>query len=70
MKVAAIDFIKSPAVYLGKVSFETVHITEEGRTVAMLVKPSNTPISDSLVGLLKGTEIKNSDDIKAMKVGV
>ena len=70
MQVAAVDFIKSPALYLEKVGLETVHITKEGRTIAVLEQPSGTPITDSLLGLLRGMDIKDTDDIKAMRTGV
>jgi hypothetical protein len=70
MHVTAIDFIKTPALYLDKVEDETVLITKNGNTIAVLAKPKNTPISDSLLGLLKDTGIKNANDIKAMKVGI
>ena len=70
MQVAAIDFIKSPAHYLDKVGNETINITKEGRTIAVLAKPSNTPVSDSLLGLLKDMGINDKDDIKAMRTGI
>ena len=58
------EFIKSPALYLDVVEAESVQIIKDGR----LAKPSETPIADSLLGLLKGTGINSIDDIKAMKV--
>jgi hypothetical protein len=63
------DFINSPALYLEKVNDESVVITEKGHDIAMLTKPSKTPISDSLVGLLKGSGIKNMRDIKKLRLG-
>jgi hypothetical protein len=68
MQVSAIDFIKSPAIYLDKAILENVLIMKEGRAIAVLAKPSNTPITDSLVGLLKNSGIKNADDLKAMRL--
>jgi len=70
MQVSAIDFIKSPAFYLDNVDREIVHITREGHTIAVLARPSETPITDNLLGLLKDMGIKDANDIKAMKVGV
>ncbi|MCL2182128.1 MAG: hypothetical protein FWB85_01485 [Chitinispirillia bacterium] len=70
MKVASADFIKSPALYLGRVGTEPVTITEEGREVAVLTKPRGTPITDSLLGLLKGEDIESVDAIKDMRLGV
>ena len=62
------EFIKSPALYLDVVEAESVQIIKDGRAIAVLAKPSETPIADSLLGLLKGTGINSIDDIKAMKV--
>ena len=33
-------------------------------------KPSDTPIADALLGVLKNSDIKSADDIKAMRLGV
>jgi len=68
--VAVNEFIKSPALYLDKVRDSTVTIIKDGQAIAVLTKPSNTPIADSLLGLLKNSDIKNKDDIKTMKVDV
>ena len=62
--------MKSPALYLEKVSAESISITENGNTIAMLVKPVDTPVTDSLLGILKDSGISNADDIKAMRTGV
>ncbi|MDR0310293.1 MAG: hypothetical protein LBJ21_01785 [Acidobacteriota bacterium] len=70
MYVSAVDFIKSPDFYLDKVVDESVLITKDGRTIAVLEKPGSTPIADSLLGLLKDTGIKCADDIKAMMTGI
>lgn len=67
MQVAIADFIKSPALYLEKVDSESVSIIKDGYTVAILVKPSSTPVTDSLIGILKDSGIKNTKDIKAMR---
>jgi len=70
MQVSAVDFIKSPAFYLERVSEESISIIEDGNTIAILVKPRKTPVTDSLIGILKDSSIKNSDDIRAMRTGV
>jgi len=70
MQVSAVEFIKSPALYLEKVDAESISITRDGNTIAMLVKPVKTPVTDSLLGILKDSGIKNADDIKAMRTGV
>ena len=62
------EFIDSPAQYLEIVEAENVQIIKDGRAVAILAKPSDTPIADSLLGLLKGAGISSIDDIKAIKV--
>jgi hypothetical protein len=66
MHVTGREFIESPALYLDKVETGSVQIIKDGRTIAILAKPSNTPISDSLVGLLKDSGISSA----AMKVGI
>ena len=68
MQITANDFIKSPALYLDKVDDSTITIIKDGKIVALLTKPSDTPMTDSLLGLLKDTGIKGKDDIKALKV--
>jgi hypothetical protein len=68
MLVSSVDFVKSPAIYLDKAGIEPVTITNDGREIAVLTKPNNTPVADSLLGLLRGSGIKNSDDIKAMRM--
>ena len=68
MMVAVADFIKQPTIYLEKIEAECVYIMKDGNTIAVLAKPSKTPISDSLLGLLKDVGINNYDDMKAMKV--
>ena len=70
MQVSDMDFIKSPAIYLDKVDTESVFITKNGNPIAVLTKPTDTPVADSLLGLLKDVNIKNTDDIKAMRLGV
>jgi hypothetical protein len=42
----------------------------DGRDIAVLAKPSGTPITDSLIGILKDTGIKNADDIKRIRLGI
>ena len=70
MQVSAVDFIKSPALYLDKIVDESVNITKDGRTIAVLEKPGGTPIADSFLGLLKNTGINCADDIKAIGTGI
>ena len=70
MRVSNIDFIKSPAIYLDRAGTEPVTITREGREIAVLTKPNDTPITDSLLGLLKGMDIKNTGNIKDVRLGV
>ena len=70
MQVSSIDFINSPAIYLDKVKDSVVTIIKDGNPIAVLIKPQDTPIADSLLGLFKDLEIKDKDDIKAMRTGV
>jgi hypothetical protein len=70
MQVSAVDFIKTPSLYLDKVVDEPVDITKDGCTIAVLVRPKSTPITDSLLGLLKDSGINCADDIKAMRMGI
>ena len=70
MRIADIDFIKSPAEYLDKLDLEPILITRNGHEYAVLSKSIKTPITDSLVGILKGIDITSSADIKKMRLGV
>jgi len=70
MQVSVIDFIGSPALYLDKVRDSVVTIIKDGSPIAILAKPQSTPITDSLLGLLKDSGIKDKNDIKAMRTGV
>ena len=70
MQVSAVDFIKSPALYLDRVRYSAVTIIKDGSPIAVLAKPDDTPIADSLLGLLKDSGIKSKEDIKAMRTGV
>jgi len=70
MHVSIREFVESPALYLDKIEAGNVQIVKDGLTIAILSKPSSTPIADSLLGLLKGTGITSADDIKAVKVGL
>ena len=69
MQVTVNEFIKSPALYIRKVTNSAVTIIEDGQPIAVLIKPDNTPISDSLLGLLSNSGVKNKDDIKDMRTG-
>ena len=68
MLISDVDFIKTPKLYLDRVETESILIMKDGRTIAVLAKPSDTPITDSLVGILKNKGIHNVGDIKALKV--
>ena len=70
MQVTVKEFVDFPALYLEKADVESVYITKDGQTIAVLAKPSSSPITDSLLGLLKDTGLKSNDDIKSMKVGI
>ncbi|MDR2599765.1 MAG: hypothetical protein LBC73_05760 [Oscillospiraceae bacterium] len=70
MQITTVDFTKNPALYLQKVEAESISIIEDGNTIAMLVKPTKTPVTDSLLGILKDSGIKNANDIKAMRTGI
>ena len=54
-------------VMLNEVSNSVVTIIDNEQTIAVLKKPESTPISDSLLGLLKDSGIKNKNDIKTMR---
>ena len=70
MRVSAGEFIKSPAVFLEKTAFEPVYIIKDGQDIAILSKPSKTPLTDSLVGILKGADVLSVEDIKKMRHGI
>ena len=70
MRVSVTEFITSPAFYLEKVGEDSIIITKDGITIAVLTKPSSTPIADSLLGILRDSGISNTDDIKEMRTGV
>jgi hypothetical protein len=40
MHISSADFINSPAQYLDRVSMETLHITQNGREIAVLARPN------------------------------
>jgi len=65
MHVSVREFVESPALYLDKIEDGSVQIVKDGHTIAILSKPSSTPIADSLLGLLKDAGITSADDIKA-----
>ena len=68
--VSVNEFVENPVLWLDRSAAGEVHITREGRTVAVLSRPSGTPVSDSLIGLLSGTGVKDKSDIKAMRLGL
>jgi hypothetical protein len=61
IQAAYIDFVKSPAFYLDKIEAESVVITKSGREIAVLTKPNATPVTSSLLGLLKGVDVDVND---------
>ena len=70
MRIADIEFIKSTADYLDKLNIEPIYITRDGQEYAVLSKSTKTPMTDSLVGILKGADIASMEDIKKMRLGV
>jgi len=70
MEVAVVDFIKSPQTYLDRIINGSIFIMRENRPIAVLSRPSDTPISDSLLGVLKDSGVRDIDDIKAERLGV
>ena len=70
MRIADIEFIKSPAEYLDKLGTEPIYITRDGQEYAVISKTAKTPITDSLIGILKGADITTLEDIKKMRLGV
>ena len=70
MRVSASEFIKSPALYLEKTAFEPVYIIQDGQDIAVLAKPSKTPLTDSLAGILKGADVRNVEDIRKIRFGI
>ena len=70
MQITANEFIKNPALYLDKAGNSAVTIVKDGRPIAVLTKPSDTPIANSLLGILKDSGIRSKDDIKAMRTDV
>lgn len=69
MHVSASEFIKSPAQYLEQVTTEPVYIIQGGQNIAVLAKPSKTPLTDSLVGILKGADVNGVEEIRKMRLG-
>ena len=63
-----------PDVLCRRIRGDKVKIREMNGIISLIPLESNvqsdTPLSDSLVGLLKGTDIKNMNDIKNMRLGL
>jgi hypothetical protein len=57
-------------MYLEQVSTEPVYIIQDGKDIAVLAKPSKTPLTDSLVGILKDSEVSSVEDIRKMRLGI
>ena len=70
MRIADIDFVNNPSEYLDKSNIEPIFITRNGQEYAILSKSTKTPITDSLIGLLKGVDIESLSDIKRMRLDV
>ena len=70
MQITAVEFIQSPAMYLDKVRDSVVTIIRDGIPIAVLAKPTDTPLTDSLLGLLKDSDVRTKEDIKVMRTGV
>lgn len=70
MQVTVNDFIKSPSFYLEQAAEKSIHIVKEDEVIAVLTKPSQIPITDSLLGILSDADIKDKSDIKAMRLGL
>jgi len=51
------------------VSDTVITIIKDGKPIAVLARPNYTPITDGLLGVLKGSGINSKDDIKAMRTG-
>ena len=68
MNVSAVDFIKSPSFYLESVKDNPITIIKDGNPIAILAKPSSTPITDSLLGLLKDSGVNCINDIRDMRL--
>jgi hypothetical protein len=68
MQVSAVDFIEKPALYLDKAQDEIIFIVRDGNVIAVLTNSDYAPITDSLLGILKNSDIASKDDIKAAKV--
>ena len=69
-RIADVEFINSTAEYLDKLDMEPIYITRDGQEYAVLCKAMKTPITDSLIGILKGADIASLEDIKKMRLGV
>ena len=70
MRISASEFIKNPTLYLEKIAIEPVHIIQDGQDIAILAKPSKTPLTDGLIGILKGADVSDVDDIRKMRLGI
>jgi hypothetical protein len=68
MRIADVDFIKNTAEYLDQLNGEPILITRDDREYAVLSKPAETPITDSLAGILEGVDITSLEDIKKMRL--
>jgi len=58
-----------PEVICRRISGDKVRVREANGVISLIPVSTATPISDSLLGLLKGAEVKNTDDIKDMRLG-
>jgi hypothetical protein len=70
MHVADVDFIKNPAEYLNQLNRGPILIIRDDQEYAVLSKLTETPITDSLAGILNGADITSMEDIKNMRLGM
>jgi hypothetical protein len=69
--IISVDIL--PEVLHRRIRGKKVKVHEAGGVISLIpldTAESATPVADSLVGLLKGMEIKNINDIKDMRMGL
>ena len=57
-----------PEILCRRISGDKVRVRETNGVISLIPVSKATPIADSLVGLLKGTDIKSTDDIKNIRL--
>ena len=58
-----------PEIICRRIRVDKVRVRETNGVISLIPVSKATPIADSLVGLLKSTGVKNTDDIKDMRLG-